>query len=236
MNRHQGRSIAQSRARGPSPDCRDSGEEVRHWTGKTLTRNIKAQGTIATKEALPPNPAEPRCNMTIEKTIDPAALTKLPDSPPKEPDEVTAFLHFYDRGSNTHLAVHLGNRDTTLLTGDCRVMISSDDTSEARRPDVLIAFGVNPQAFRARGHYVISEQGKPPTSSWRSPRRAPARWTPAPSVWSMLPWASPSTGVSTIRANITGANLPETGWLGTATSPSTSTSSLTGGTKATAQS
>ena len=48
------------------------------------------------------------------------------------------------------------------MTGDCRVMISSDDTSEARRPDVLIAFGVNPQAFRARGHYVISEQGKPP--------------------------------------------------------------------------
>ena len=100
--------------------------------------------------------------MTTEKTIDPAALTKLPDPPPKEPDEVTAFLHFYDRGSNTHLAVHLGNRDTTLLTGDCRVMISSDDTSEARRPDVLIAFGVNPQAFRARGHYVIPEQGKPP--------------------------------------------------------------------------
>ena len=100
--------------------------------------------------------------MTTEKTIDPAALSRLPDSPPKEPDEVAAFLHFYDRGSNEHLAVHLGNRDTTLLTGDCRVMISSDDTSEARRPDVLIAFGVNPQAFRARGHYVISEQGKPP--------------------------------------------------------------------------
>ncbi len=100
--------------------------------------------------------------MTTEKTIDPAALTKLPDPPPKEPDEVTAFLHFYDRGSNTHLAVHLGNRETTLVTGGCRVMISSDDTSEARRPDVLIAFGVNPQAFRARGHYVISEQGKPP--------------------------------------------------------------------------
>ena len=100
--------------------------------------------------------------MTTERTVDPAALTRLPDPPPKEPDEVTAFLHFYDRGSNEHLAVRLGNRNTTLVTGDCRVMTSTADSSEARRPDVLIAFGVNPQAFRARGHYVISEQGKPP--------------------------------------------------------------------------
>lgn len=100
--------------------------------------------------------------MATEKTIDPAALTRLPDPPPKEPDEVTAFLHFYDRGSNEHLAVHLGNRHTTLITGDCRVMSSTDDINEARRPDVLIAFGVNLQAFRARGHYVIPEQGKPP--------------------------------------------------------------------------
>ena len=100
--------------------------------------------------------------MTTEKTLNPAALTRLPDPPPKEPDEVTAFLHFYNRGSNEHLAVHLGNRDTTLITGDCRVMHSVEDANEARRPDVLIALGVNLEAFTARGHYVISEQGKPP--------------------------------------------------------------------------
>ena len=101
--------------------------------------------------------------MTTEKTIEPAALTRLPDPKPKEPDEVTAFLHFYDRGSNEHLAVHLGNRDTTLITGDCRVIASMhDDFTRAKRPDLLIAFAVNPQAYKARGHYIISEQGKPP--------------------------------------------------------------------------
>ena len=96
--------------------------------------------------------------MTTEKTLDPAALTRLPDSPPKEPDEVTAYLHFFDRHSNAHL----GNQETTLVTGDCRVMNFTADSNEAKRPDVLIAFRVNIQAFRARGHYVISELGKPP--------------------------------------------------------------------------
>ena len=51
--------------------------------------------------------------MTTEKTVDPAALSRLPDPPFKEPDEATASLRFYERGSNEHLAVHLGNRDTT---------------------------------------------------------------------------------------------------------------------------
>ena len=89
--------------------------------------------------------------MSAEKNINPAALTRLPDPPPKEPDEVTRYLHFYDRGSNQHLAVHLGNPETTLLTGDCRVLTSvRDDFNEAKRPDVLIAFGINLQAFRAR--------------------------------------------------------------------------------------
>ena len=101
--------------------------------------------------------------MATEKKIDPTVLTRLPDPPPKEPDEVTAFLHFYDRGSNEHLAVHLGQRDTTLITGDCRVLASmSDDFTRAKRSDVLIAFGVNPQGYKARGHYVIAEHGKPP--------------------------------------------------------------------------
>ena len=32
----------------------------------------------------------------------------------------------------------------------------------ARRPDLLIAFGVDPEAYEASNGYVISEQGKPP--------------------------------------------------------------------------
>ena len=100
--------------------------------------------------------------MTTKRTIHPAEPARLPDPPPREPDEVTAFLHFYDRGSNEHLAVHLGNRASTLITGDCRVMRPAGDAAEAKRPDVLIAFGADTAAFQARGHYVIAEQGKPP--------------------------------------------------------------------------
>ena len=101
--------------------------------------------------------------MTTEKTIHPADITRLPDPPPKEPDEVTAFDHIYDRGTNHHLAIHLGNQATTLVTGDRRVLASIDDNlARARRPDLLIALHVSPEVFRARGAYIISEQGKPP--------------------------------------------------------------------------
>ena len=30
------------------------------------------------------------------------------------------IVHFFDHGSKTHIAVHLGNRDTTLITDDYR--------------------------------------------------------------------------------------------------------------------
>ena len=101
--------------------------------------------------------------MTTQKTITPAQMTRLPDAPPRDPDEVSAFRHLYDRGLNDYLTFHFGNRETTLITGDCRVLASIDDNlSQARRPDLLIARHISPEAFWARGAYVISEQGKPP--------------------------------------------------------------------------
>ena len=101
--------------------------------------------------------------MTTQKTVTPAQMTKLSDAPPRDPDEVTAFRHLYDRGLNDYLTFHFGSRETTLITGDCRVLSSMDDNlARARRPDLLIARHVSPQAFWARGAYIISEQGKPP--------------------------------------------------------------------------
>ena len=100
--------------------------------------------------------------MTKKKPIDTSQLTPLPDPPPREPDESTVFIHFFDRGNNEYLAVHLGNRDTTLITGGCQVMPTAADHDGAIRPDVLIAFHANIAAYRAREHYVIDEQGKPP--------------------------------------------------------------------------
>lgn len=47
---------------------------------------------------------------------------RLPDLPEKEPDEVTAFDQIYDRGMLDYLAVHFGNRDTTLVTAGRWIM------------------------------------------------------------------------------------------------------------------
>ena len=101
--------------------------------------------------------------MTTAKTSSPQSRFRLPDPPPREPDEMTAFDHVYKHGNNRYLAIHLGNPDTTLVVAD-RWMIShpAADRSRARRPDLLIAFDIDPAAYEASNGYIISEQGKPP--------------------------------------------------------------------------
>ena len=88
---------------------------------------------------------------------------RLPDPPQREPDEVTAFDQIYDHGISRYLALHFGNLDTTLVTAD-RWMVASEEFNKARarRPDLLIAFGVSPEEYRASNGYIVSEQGKPP--------------------------------------------------------------------------
>ena len=97
----------------------------------------------------------------IAKTPKPAGLFCLPEPPPREPDEVTSFDHLYDLGVNLHLARHLGNPETTLVSAD-RYIVSEPHSGTRRRPDLLVAFGVKPALYRAQNGYIISEQGKPP--------------------------------------------------------------------------
>ena len=88
---------------------------------------------------------------------------RLPDPPEREPDEVTAFDHIYEHGNNRYLALHFGNFDTTLVVADKWIVASDEfNKARARRPDLLIAFGVSPEDYRASNGYIISEQGKPP--------------------------------------------------------------------------
>ena len=101
--------------------------------------------------------------MTTENTLQRAARFRLPDPPEREPDEVTAFDHIYQHGNNHHLAMHFGNRDTTLVVADKWLVASPDSNrARARRPDLLIAFNVSPENYRASNGYIVSEQGKPP--------------------------------------------------------------------------
>ncbi len=88
---------------------------------------------------------------------------RLPDIPDREPDEVTQFDHIAKTGNAHYLAQHLGNPETTLVEADRWVVPAADfDKRRARYPDLLVAFGVDPEAYRASNGYVVSEQGKAP--------------------------------------------------------------------------
>ncbi len=88
---------------------------------------------------------------------------RLPDPPPREIDEVTAFDHIYEIGDLGNLALHFGNPETTLVTADRYIVATPEqDKSRARRPDLLIAFNVRPEDYRQSNGYISSEQGKPP--------------------------------------------------------------------------
>ena len=88
---------------------------------------------------------------------------RLPDPPPREIDEVTAFDHIYEIGDLENLALHFGNPETTLVTADRWIVATPEqDKSRARRPDLLIAFNVSPEDYRQSNGYIVSEQSKPP--------------------------------------------------------------------------
>ena len=88
---------------------------------------------------------------------------RLPDPPPREPDEVTSFHHLSKNGSYYNLTQHFGNLATTLVEADLWIVPDAElDKRRARRPDLLIAFNVSHRTYRDNNGYVISEQGKPP--------------------------------------------------------------------------
>ncbi len=101
--------------------------------------------------------------MATEKTIKKAERFRLPDPPPRELDEMTAYDHVYKYASHRYLAIRFGNPETTLVEYDRWIVASPDENrARARRPDLLIAFDVNPEDYRDSNGYIVSEQGKPP--------------------------------------------------------------------------
>ena len=77
---------------------------------------------------------------------------------------MTSYDHVHQPGSSHFLIQYLGNPDTTLVSPPNATLSGSSGApaTERRVPDLLIAFGVDPAAYRARNGYVIAEQGKPP--------------------------------------------------------------------------
>ena len=94
---------------------------------------------------------------------EPAVRFRLPDTPEREPDEVTRFDQLFRTGLSHALAVHLGNSETTLVEADRWIIAEPGTFRElARYPDLLVAFGVDPAIYEANNGYVVSEQGKAP--------------------------------------------------------------------------
>ena len=84
----------------------------------------------------------------------------LPDIPEREPDDMTSFQHLGDNGNAHHLAQHLGNRGTTLVSGER--YITRSPGSDMRYPDLIVVFDCDPAAYRRSNGYIISQQSKPP--------------------------------------------------------------------------
>ena len=94
-------------------------------------------------------------------------LFRLPDPPERAPDEkMTNFYSLSKPGFVHHLAEHLGDPETTLVAGDLFITTRAGrplpSGAALRVPDLLIAFDVDPAAYRARNGYLIEEQGKAP--------------------------------------------------------------------------
>ena len=87
----------------------------------------------------------------------------FPDPPEIPEDKMTNFDHLAANGNVHHLAIHLGNPDTTLVVGERYVALApTRNLAGIRYPDLLVAFDVNPAAYQRRRAYVIADQGKPP--------------------------------------------------------------------------
>lgn len=98
--------------------------------------------------------------MTTAKS---ARKFRLPD-PPEHPDEqMTNFDHIALNGTAYLLSKHLGNPATTLIAGERFLVVRpTRGMAGSRYPDLLIAFDVDPVAYKENNGYTIDEQGKPP--------------------------------------------------------------------------
>ncbi len=117
----------------------------------------------------------------------------FPDPPEDPDDKMTSFDGLTYTGIVHNLVVHLGSPETTLVAGERYLALApTGSLAGVRYPDLLVAFGVDPGAYRRSEAYVIAEQGKPPDF--------------------VLEVASKSTGrvdVTEKRADYTALSIPE---------------------------
>jgi len=85
---------------------------------------------------------------------------RLPDIPEKHPDDMTSSRQLAETGNMDRLRVHLGRPESTIVSGERYVCAAPG--APRRYPDLLVAFGVDPERYEADNGYVALHQGKPP--------------------------------------------------------------------------
>ena len=85
---------------------------------------------------------------------------RLPDIPEKHPDDMTSFVHLTETSNVGRVKIHLGNPDTTIVSGEHYICAAPG--GRIRYPDLLVAFDADPELYKANNGYVVSLQGKPP--------------------------------------------------------------------------
>ena len=108
-----------------------------------------------------------RCKMSTPETFASTPQVEkrvvFPDPPEDPEDKMTSFNRLSITGTAHALAVRLGNPETTLVAGEHYLAVSpTRSLAGVRYPDLLVAFGADPAAYRASNAYVMSEQGKAP--------------------------------------------------------------------------
>ena len=97
---------------------------------------------------------------TAARIPSPEGRFRLPDPPERGPDDMTSAEHLSETGLRHHLKQFLGHPETTIVSGE--KYVTARRGAEMRYPDLMVAFDVDPAAYREANGYVVSEQGKPP--------------------------------------------------------------------------
>ena len=105
--------------------------------------------------------------MTTTRPANPPAVPappfRLPDIPERHPDDMTSYDNLHQHGAAANIIHYLGNPETTIVSAEHYVVPGpAYVANESRYPDLLVAFDVDPAAYKARNGYVVSEQGKAP--------------------------------------------------------------------------
>ena len=98
-----------------------------------------------------------------DRPVAPVPPFRLPEIPERHPDDMTSVDSLHQHGAIANIIQYLGHAETTIVSAEHYVVLGPAYVAgESRYPDLLVAFGVNPDAYQASDGYVVSQQGKPP--------------------------------------------------------------------------